>query len=152
MLYWGACLFRCLHIWLCFGQINRIVYNFRINFCYLTQLIHLSKFLPYHVKFFILLFSCSFCRRDIIGAVSWGLLLCFLIISSYLAIYFRHFKLSAAIIFLGIVIPSFLHISRQRKLAKKRERRLLLPLSMWRFIGSKSFFLFLFLFSFSLVI
>ncbi|KAF3333747.1 hypothetical protein FCM35_KLT01438 [Carex littledalei] len=41
-------------------------------------------------------------KRDIIGAVSWGLLLCFLIISSYLAIYFRHFKLSAAIIFLGI--------------------------------------------------
>ncbi|KAJ3674453.1 hypothetical protein LUZ60_005069 [Juncus effusus] len=69
-------------------------------------------------------------KRDIIGAVSWGLLLCFLIISSYLAIYFRHFKVSALIIFLGILIPSCLHVSRQRKLAKKRERRLLLPLSM----------------------
>uniref|UniRef100_A0A0D3FM83 Uncharacterized protein n=2 Tax=Oryza TaxID=4527 RepID=A0A0D3FM83_9ORYZ len=71
-------------------------------------------------------------KRDIIGAVSWGLLCCFLIISSYMTLYFRHFWLSAVIISLGILLPAGLYILRQRKLAKKRERRLLLPLSMVR--------------------
>ncbi|CAN6317332.1 unnamed protein product, partial [Urochloa humidicola] len=69
-------------------------------------------------------------KRDIIGAISWGLLCCFLIISSYMTLYFRHFWLSAIIISLGILLPAGLYILRQRKLAKKRERRLLLPLSM----------------------
>jgi len=69
-------------------------------------------------------------KRDIIGAISWGLLCCFLIISSYMTLYFRHFWLSAVIISLGILLPAGLYILRQRKLAKKRERRLLLPLSM----------------------
>ncbi|XP_004982219.2 uncharacterized protein LOC101777013 [Setaria italica] len=69
-------------------------------------------------------------KRDIIGAISWGLLCCFLIISSYMTLYFRHFWLSAIIISVGILLPAGLYILRQRKLAKKRERRLLLPLSM----------------------
>jgi uncharacterized membrane protein len=70
------------------------------------------------------------CRRDIIGAISWGLLCCLLIVSSYMMLYFRHFWLSAVIICVGIILPAGLYILRQRKLAKKRERRLLLPLSM----------------------
>jgi len=45
-------------------------------------------------------------------------------------LYFRHFWLSAVIICVGILLPTGLYILRQRKLAKKRERRLLLPLSM----------------------
>ncbi|KAG1348085.1 hypothetical protein COCNU_06G019140 [Cocos nucifera] len=69
-------------------------------------------------------------KRDIIGALSWGLLLCFLVISSYVTLYFRYFKLSAIIICLGILLPVCLQICRHRKMAKKRERRLLLPLSM----------------------
>lgn len=69
-------------------------------------------------------------KRDVIGAISWGLLCCFLIISSYMTLYFRHFWLSAIIISLGILLPAGLYILRQRKLAKKRERRLLLPLSV----------------------
>ncbi|KAF8684421.1 hypothetical protein HU200_044315 [Digitaria exilis] len=47
-----------------------------------------------------------------------------------MTLYFRHFWLSAIIISLGILLPAGLYILRQRKLAKKRERRLLLPLSM----------------------
>ena len=69
-------------------------------------------------------------KRDIIGAISWGLLCCLLIVSSYMMLYFRHFWLSAVIISVGILLPAGLYILRQRKLAKKRERRLLLPLSM----------------------
>jgi hypothetical protein len=117
-----------------------------IGFCYLMHLPDSSKSVSGHAIFFNSVIILFLWRRDIIGALSWGLLLCFLIISSYLAIYFRHFKLSAAIIFLGIIIPTSLHISRQRKLAKKRERRLLLPLSMWCFVGSKSSFRYLFFF------
>lgn len=69
-------------------------------------------------------------KRDLIGAISWGLLCCLLIVSSYMMLYFRHFWLSAVIISVGILLPAGLYILRQRKLAKKRERRLLLPLSM----------------------
>ncbi|XP_017697194.2 uncharacterized protein LOC108511131 [Phoenix dactylifera] len=74
--------------------------------------------------------AASLTLRDIIGALSCGLLLCFLVISSYVTLYFRYFRLSAVIICLGILLPVCLQVCRQRKLAKKRERRLLLPLSM----------------------
>ncbi|KAJ6832911.1 uncharacterized protein M6B38_295095 [Iris pallida] len=67
-------------------------------------------------------------KRDVVGALSWGLLFCLLVIASYV-LYFRFHRLSAIIIFLGMLIPISVQI-RHRKLARKRERRLLLPLSM----------------------
>ncbi|KAJ6815169.1 uncharacterized protein M6B38_321500 [Iris pallida] len=67
-------------------------------------------------------------KRDVVGALSWGLLFCLLVIAAYV-LYFRFHKLSAVLIFLGILIPISVRI-RHRKLARKRERRLLLPLSM----------------------
>ncbi|KMZ56277.1 hypothetical protein ZOSMA_97G00440 [Zostera marina] len=63
-------------------------------------------------------------------ALLWALLFCLLVISSYVTLYYRYFGFSAFIIFLCIFLPLCLKISRQRRLAKKRERRLLLPLSM----------------------
>ncbi|CAK9152419.1 unnamed protein product [Ilex paraguariensis] len=66
---------------------------------------------------------------DVTVAILWAVLFSVLVISSYVTLYFRHFWLSFAIICLGIFLPIRLRISRQAH-ARKRERRLLLPLSM----------------------
>ncbi|XP_020275008.1 uncharacterized protein LOC109849574 [Asparagus officinalis] len=68
-------------------------------------------------------------KRDVIGLLAWGVVFCSLVIASYVILYFRYHRLSAAIVLVGILIPICVFI-RQRKLARKRERRLLLPLSM----------------------
>ncbi|CAA6667440.1 unnamed protein product [Spirodela intermedia] len=69
-------------------------------------------------------------RADVIEALSCAFLLCLLVVFSYVTLNLRHFWLSSCILFLGILLPICLAISRHRKVAKKRERRLLLPLSM----------------------
>ncbi|XP_008785665.1 uncharacterized protein LOC120113250 [Phoenix dactylifera] len=69
-------------------------------------------------------------RQDVVVALSYALIFCFLIISSYVTLYFKHFRLSAVFICLGILLPTCLKISRHRKLSRKKERRMLLPLSM----------------------
>jgi hypothetical protein len=52
-----------------------------------------------------------------------------LVVSSYVSLYFSHFWLSFVIICLGVFLPVRLRISRHA-LARKKEGRLLLPLSM----------------------
>lgn len=81
---------------------------------------------------FIYDIKCVFFRGDVAVALFWALVFGFLVISSYVTFYFRHFRLSFVIICLGVLLPIRLRTYRQA-LAKKRERRLLLPLSMWSF-------------------
>ncbi|KAF8405217.1 hypothetical protein HHK36_010117 [Tetracentron sinense] len=69
-------------------------------------------------------------RADCIVSLLWALLFTMLVVFSYVALYFRLIRFSAIVICLGILLPTCLRISRQRKLARKRERRMLLPLSM----------------------
>ena len=76
--------------------------------------------------FFILLF----CRKDLKVALIYAVLFCFLMVSCYVALYLKWFKLSAMFVIFGILLPVSLKISRHRRLKRKRERRLLLPLSM----------------------
>uniref|UniRef100_A0A5B7BR03 Uncharacterized protein n=1 Tax=Davidia involucrata TaxID=16924 RepID=A0A5B7BR03_DAVIN len=66
---------------------------------------------------------------DVAVAIFCASLFCVLVVSSYVTLYFRYFWLSFVFICLGILLPICLRISRQT-LARKRERRLLLPLSM----------------------
>ncbi|XP_078441686.1 uncharacterized protein LOC144711588 isoform X2 [Wolffia australiana] len=69
-------------------------------------------------------------RGDVVEALFWAFLLCLLVVLSYVTLSLRHVWLSSSLLFLGVVLPICLAISRRRKLAKKRERKLLLPLSM----------------------
>ncbi|XP_047085673.1 uncharacterized protein LOC124697079 [Lolium rigidum] len=69
-------------------------------------------------------------RRDLKVALLYAVLFCFLMVSCYAALYLKWFKLSSLFVFLGILLPVILKISRHRRLKRKRERRLLLPLSM----------------------
>ncbi|KAF5198358.1 Nadh-ubiquinone oxidoreductase chain [Thalictrum thalictroides] len=69
-------------------------------------------------------------RTDLTVARVVALLFGVLVIFIFVAFYFRHFWLSLILICFGILLPVCLKISRRRKLAIKRERRMLLPLSM----------------------
>ncbi|XP_062102386.1 uncharacterized protein LOC133812615 [Humulus lupulus] len=69
-------------------------------------------------------------RYDITVAIIWALVFTMLVVSSYLALYFRHFRLSFAILCLGVFLPLRLKISRHTLARRSRERKLLLPLSM----------------------
>uniref|UniRef100_A0ACD5TWF1 Uncharacterized protein n=1 Tax=Avena sativa TaxID=4498 RepID=A0ACD5TWF1_AVESA len=69
-------------------------------------------------------------RRDLKVALLYAVLFCFLMVSCYAALYLKWFKLSSLFVFFGILLPIGLKISRNRRLKRKRERRLLLPLSM----------------------
>ncbi|OEL34125.1 hypothetical protein BAE44_0004854 [Dichanthelium oligosanthes] len=69
-------------------------------------------------------------RRDLKVALICAVLFCFLMVSCYIALYLKWFKLSAMFVIFGILLPVTLKISRNRRLKRKRERRLLLPLSM----------------------
>ncbi|KAJ4714425.1 NADH-ubiquinone oxidoreductase chain [Melia azedarach] len=66
---------------------------------------------------------------DVAVAIFWAVLFSMLVISSYVTFHFQHFWLSFFILGLSILLPVRLRSYRQA-VAKKRERRLLLPLSM----------------------
>ncbi|KAK9165553.1 hypothetical protein Scep_000744 [Stephania cephalantha] len=69
-------------------------------------------------------------RTDVNVARLLALLFGALVISSYVSLHYRYFRISIIIIAFGILLPTCLKISRKVRLARKRERRLLLPLSM----------------------
>ncbi|PAN50738.1 hypothetical protein PAHAL_9G542400 [Panicum hallii] len=69
-------------------------------------------------------------QKDLKVALIYAVLFCFLMVTCYVALYLKWFKLSAMFVIFGILLPVSLKISRHRRLKRKRERRLLLPLSM----------------------
>ncbi|KAL8248119.1 hypothetical protein R6Q59_004987 [Mikania micrantha] len=66
---------------------------------------------------------------DVAVAILWATLFIVFLTSSYITLYSRHLWLSFGLICLGVLIPIRLRICRQT-IARKKERRLLLPLSM----------------------
>ncbi|KAL5821406.1 hypothetical protein ACOSQ3_023288 [Xanthoceras sorbifolium] len=73
--------------------------------------------------------SLSHYMVDVAVAIFSAILFSVLVVSSYVSFYFRHFWLSPFILCLGICLPIRLRSYRQA-VNRKRERRLLLPLSM----------------------
>lgn len=74
--------------------------------------------------------SLILCRADVTVALLLSALFGILVVSSLVTLYFRHFWLCLLILCISIFIPLRLRNSR-KSLARKRERRMLLPLSMW---------------------
>ncbi|KAG9135808.1 hypothetical protein Leryth_002529 [Lithospermum erythrorhizon] len=66
---------------------------------------------------------------DVAVAISFASLFVVLLLLSYLTLYLRHYWISFSLMCLGIFIPVRFTILR-RKLARKKEGRLSLPLSM----------------------
>lgn len=68
---------------------------------------------------------------DAAKAGLWALLFLALLIFSFIALYLRYQWLAFTFVCLAILLPICLKIVRQTTLARKRRRRMLLPLSMW---------------------
>ncbi|KAL7141767.1 hypothetical protein ABFS83_08G075700 [Erythranthe nasuta] len=66
---------------------------------------------------------------DVAVAIFWAVIFIVLLITSYATLYLKHYWVSFFVVCLGILVPIRLKFSRQ-SLARKRDRRLLLPLSM----------------------
>ncbi|XP_051126778.1 uncharacterized protein LOC127248469 [Andrographis paniculata] len=66
---------------------------------------------------------------DVAVAVFWASICATLLISSYVALYLTHYWISFFLLCITILVPVRLRISRL-SFARKRDRRLLLPLSM----------------------
>ncbi|KAI3462492.1 hypothetical protein Pfo_019155 [Paulownia fortunei] len=66
---------------------------------------------------------------DVAVAIFWAFIFVVLLVSSYVTLYLKHYWISFGILCLGILLPIRLRILR-RSLARKRDRRLFLPLSM----------------------
>ncbi|KAF4350260.1 hypothetical protein CsatB_024575 [Cannabis sativa] len=69
-------------------------------------------------------------RYDVAVAIIWALVFTMLVVSSYLALHFKHFRLSVFIFCLGVFLLLRLRISRHTLARRSRERKMLLPLSM----------------------
>ncbi|EPS63766.1 hypothetical protein M569_11019 [Genlisea aurea] len=67
--------------------------------------------------------------KDVAVAFACFLIFKLLLVSSYIALYLKQYWISSFLVVLAILIPIRLRISRH-SLARKRDRRLLLPLSM----------------------
>ncbi|GER40031.1 sphingoid long-chain base transporter RSB1 [Striga asiatica] len=68
-------------------------------------------------------------KTDVAVAIFWALSFILLLSSSYVVLYLTHYWISLAFMCIGILVPIRLRVARQ-SLARKRDRRLLLPLSM----------------------
>ncbi|CAA0833849.1 Unknown protein [Striga hermonthica] len=66
---------------------------------------------------------------DVAVAIFWALSFILLLSSSYVILYLKHYWISLAVMCIGILVPIRLRVARQ-SLARKRDRRLLLPLSI----------------------
>ncbi|KAL3844839.1 hypothetical protein ACJIZ3_002242 [Penstemon smallii] len=66
---------------------------------------------------------------DITVATLWALIFIVLLVSSYVTLSMTHYGISFVMLCLAIILPIRLKISR-KSLARKRDRRFLLPLSM----------------------
>ncbi|KAG6401928.1 hypothetical protein SASPL_138796 [Salvia splendens] len=67
--------------------------------------------------------------NDVALAAFWAFIFIALLFSSYITLYLKHYWVSSIILCLGIFVPIRLRILRQ-SLARKRDRRMMLPLSM----------------------
>mgnify|MGYP007132920560 CR=1 FL=1 len=69
-------------------------------------------------------------RADVAKAGLLALLFILLLVLSILSLFFGYMRMAGILLVMAILLPICLKMIRQRKLAKKRQRRMLLPLSM----------------------
>ncbi|ERN17491.1 hypothetical protein AMTRI_Chr13g125930 [Amborella trichopoda] len=69
-------------------------------------------------------------RGDLVTALLWALLFLLLITSSSVALYFRHLWGALVLVLVGVLLLILLEVVSRIRLARKRRRRMLLPLSM----------------------
>lgn len=76
-------------------------------------------------------FSClTWCRVDVALFVIWELVILAFLVFSAVSLYFRHLRLAFILVCVTLLLLLCMKITKQVRLARKKKRRMLLPLSM----------------------
>lgn len=75
-------------------------------------------------------YSLLWCRVDVVVFVIWELVVLAFLVFSVVSIYFKHIRLAFILVFITVLLLLCMKITKQVRLARKKKRRMLLPLSM----------------------
>lgn len=78
--------------------------------------------------FFIYSLLC--CRVDVVVFVIWELVILAFLVFSVVSLYFKHIQLAFILVCITVLLLLCMKITKQVRLARKKKRRMLLPLSM----------------------
>ncbi|CAM8912536.1 unnamed protein product [Rhodiola kirilowii] len=82
------------------------------------------------VSFFSSTSNLSSSRVDVVVFVIWELVILAFLLLSAVSLYFRHIRLAMILVCVTMLLLSCMKITKQVRLARKKRRRMLLPLSM----------------------
>lgn len=71
------------------------------------------------------------CRVDVVIFVIWELIILAFLVFSAVSLYFRHMQLAFILVCITMLLLLCMKVTKQVRLARKKKRRMLLPLSMW---------------------
>ncbi|XP_057797009.1 uncharacterized protein LOC131013022 [Salvia miltiorrhiza] len=72
----------------------------------------------------------AYSRVDVAIFVIWELVILAVFVFSAVSLYFRHLRLAVLLLCITLVLLLCMKITKQVRLARKKQRRMLLPLSM----------------------
>ncbi|GLT31342.1 hypothetical protein SLA2020_060840 [Shorea laevis] len=82
------------------------------------------------VSFFSSTSNFASSRVDVVIFVIWELIILAFLVFSAVSLYFRHMKLAFFLVCITLLLLLCMKITKQVRLARKKKRRMLLPLSM----------------------
>ncbi|XP_004500894.1 uncharacterized protein [Cicer arietinum] len=69
-------------------------------------------------------------RVDVVVFVIWELVILAFLVFSVVSLYFKHIRLAFVLVCITVLLLLCMKITKQVRLARKKKRRMLLPLSM----------------------
>ncbi|XP_065848196.1 uncharacterized protein [Euphorbia lathyris] len=82
------------------------------------------------VSFFSSTTNLTSSRVDVVVFVIWELVILAFLVFSAVSLYFRHIQLAFILVCITMLLLLCMKITKQVRLARKKKRRMLLPLSM----------------------
>lgn len=114
--------------WLKFKRkLMYIVYIKQFQFKY-DQMFYLDNMIWWILMDFV--YSLLWCRVDVVVFVIWELVILAFLVFSVVSLYFRHIQLAFILVCITVLLLLCMKITKQVRLARKKKRRMLLPLSM----------------------
>ncbi|XVE69644.1 hypothetical protein DITRI_Ditri10aG0006700 [Diplodiscus trichospermus] len=89
-----------------------------------------SKYDWASVSFFSSTSNLTSSRVDVVVFVIWELVILAFLVFSAVSLYFRHMQLAFILVSITMLLFLCMKITKQVRLARKKKRRMLLPLSM----------------------
>ncbi|KAJ9186379.1 hypothetical protein P3X46_001957 [Hevea brasiliensis] len=82
------------------------------------------------VSFFSSTSNLTSSRVDVVVFVIWELVILAFLVFSAVSLYFRHMRLAFILVCITMLLLLCMRVAKQVRLARKKKRRMLLPLSM----------------------